>query len=67
MVETHLLLCETENFKNDGKFIMSYTGMSGNTIKDSSIYKLQTDKITLLFYGYNNGILNTLKTWNSKD
>lgn len=56
--ENHLLLCETENFKNDGKYIMSYTGMSGNTIRDTSVFEVQPDKKTIKFYGYSNGILN---------
>lgn len=53
------LLCETEKFQNDGKWIMAYTGMSGNKIKDSSVYVLQPDNKTLKFYGYNNGVLST--------
>jgi len=56
--ETHLILCETENFKNDGKMILSYTDMSGNINRDTSVYEIQPDKITLNFYGYRNGVLN---------
>jgi hypothetical protein len=57
--ETHLLLCEAENFREDGKFILTYTAISGNPIKDSAMYELQADKITMKFYEYQNGILNT--------
>jgi hypothetical protein len=55
---TYKLLCETEKFGNDGKWTMTYTGMSGNMIKDSSRYELQADNKTIKFYGYINGVLD---------